>query len=223
MSDKKGELKEYNSSWPTLEFSWSFALMAGGLILNLVSSAIFLTILLIKGERKASRSTKGLGPSSAKMDKGISGDKVPIISVISHENEAFNNDDAFGNGSNYGNTDTQEYDVISGNTSLGFAGPVDAEIVQERSKVDSDPTRHNYMNDDGACAKVNINSDGKGKMQANQSSIENEVEPDFYNIASQHTDIVTDLDADSYNENGPYEILDIQAHIDDEDYTSIRL
>ncbi|XP_045168982.2 uncharacterized protein LOC123531796 [Mercenaria mercenaria] len=85
-------LQEYHSMWPTMVLSWSFICVFAGLIVNIISTAAFLTILLIKGERKAANSSKGLGPAHV-VDTD---DKTPIVSVIagdqSYENVAYTNE-----------------------------------------------------------------------------------------------------------------------------------
>ena len=87
--DSLAKLQAYHSQWPTLTLSWSFICVFAGLLLNIISTIVFLSILLIKGEHKASRSSKGLSPTHV-VDTN---DKTPIVSVISgnhtYENEAY--------------------------------------------------------------------------------------------------------------------------------------
>lgn len=84
-------MQGYHSDWPKLALAWSFACVFAGLVVNIISSAIFLSVLLIKGEHKESRSSKGLGPPVESGD-----DKDPAVSTVagnsSYENAAYNND-----------------------------------------------------------------------------------------------------------------------------------
>ncbi|XP_060553699.1 uncharacterized protein LOC132714792 [Ruditapes philippinarum] len=88
-NDSLAKVQAYHSQWPKMALSWSFICVFAGLLVNIISTVIFLSIILIKGERKASKSSKGLGPSHV-LDAD---DKTPIVSVISgnhtYENEAF--------------------------------------------------------------------------------------------------------------------------------------
>lgn len=71
-----------------------------------VSTVVFLTILLIKGEIKASKSNKGFGTQ----DVHSSTDKTPFVSVISHENEAFNHDVSKDQRNDAGKSDANKYE-----------------------------------------------------------------------------------------------------------------
>ena len=82
------DIQNFENTWPELKFAWSFIILFAGLIVHTVSTIFFIVVLLIKGERKASKSDKGFSSK----DVHSATDKTPMISVIAHENEGFSDD-----------------------------------------------------------------------------------------------------------------------------------
>ncbi|KAL4222196.1 hypothetical protein ACF0H5_018233 [Mactra antiquata] len=60
------KVQDFYPTLPPLSLSWSFFLVFVGLVVNVLSTSTFLSVLLYKGEREASLSNKGLGPAEVK-------------------------------------------------------------------------------------------------------------------------------------------------------------
>lgn len=124
-------IQDFEHTWPQLNFAWSFMLLFAGILLNLVSTAVFLTLLLIRGEIKASKSTKGLGPN----DVHTVTDKTPIVSMIAHENKGYSEYTAYNNQLQ----SDHEYECIDGQATPICAGilPCDIQLEERTNKADS--------------------------------------------------------------------------------------
>lgn len=210
-----------------MKMSWSFGLSAGGILLNIVATAVFLTLLLILGERKEEQSSKGLGPDDAqkmhshkaKGKEAKHGDRAPIVSVISNVNEGYEG--------NENGKDKIKHGNVGGN-----ARPDDAEIVTERSKSDpsnpkSDLSDLNNGNENGAeCVEMHsIGFEMTNQNGAAQEFLDENGFPEYINTEPQHTDMVTDLDFDFKNDDTGYDAIDINSQIEHKrDYDiSVRL
>ena len=64
VESRMNKLKDQHTDWPELKLSYSFYLTFSGILLNIVATVIFLTVLLLREEGKAAKSTKGLGVDS---------------------------------------------------------------------------------------------------------------------------------------------------------------
>lgn len=105
-----GHIQEFESTWPELKFAWSFILLFAGLILNIVTTAVFLTLLLIRGEIKASKATKGF----EKVDTHEVTDTMPLVSTVSHSNEAYVHDISHNPQIEETGNSAQEYEICDG-------------------------------------------------------------------------------------------------------------
>lgn len=103
-------IQEFESTWPELKFAWSFILLFAGLLLNIVATVIFLTLLLIRGEIKASKATKGF----EKVDTHVVTDTVPLVSTVSHSNEAYVYDISTNSQIEETETSAHEYEICDG-------------------------------------------------------------------------------------------------------------
>lgn len=102
-------IQEQRIEWPHLTLSWSFILMFGGLLLNIVSTAVFLILTVMGTPTKAAQlsnvpeHSNMAGTTFTKLSKGKeacirrpSSDKTHIIDTVSHnviyKNEAYLNE-----------------------------------------------------------------------------------------------------------------------------------
>jgi len=53
MVTRRSELQADNVAWPTLRLGWSFVLVATALLLDVLTTATFLTVILVKEDQKA--------------------------------------------------------------------------------------------------------------------------------------------------------------------------
>lgn len=75
--ERLASLETIYDHWPPLKLQWSFYLVFVGLIVNICATAVFLSLVLVRGEKKASKSSKGLGPATP------SNDKTQLIATVS--------------------------------------------------------------------------------------------------------------------------------------------
>ena len=91
LENAKDDLQEIFFEWPDLIVSWSFYFVWAGILVNILATGVFLSALLIKGERKAANSSKGLGPVPQPIFSHTE-DKTVKVSLISNDNYGYNSD-----------------------------------------------------------------------------------------------------------------------------------
>ncbi|KAH3720823.1 uncharacterized protein LOC127856566 [Dreissena polymorpha] len=125
--ERKDVVAEQNQNWPTLKLHWSFGLLAGGLLLNIVATVFYLVILLLQDERTPTENAKIFDHAG---DLHI--DTLPIITVTAVEgNKGDHTNAAFYQ--NVGSASKNRKDQIDHCT----ATPIDQNFVDTVSAVSS--------------------------------------------------------------------------------------
>ena len=108
------KIQDFHTDWPELKLAYSFYLVFAGILLNIVATVIFLTLLLLREERKAARSTKGLGVC----DVGVSEHSRLKSNDVLDKSHKYEHLETKTSGKRFISQKTSSMSVISGSTSV---------------------------------------------------------------------------------------------------------